>query len=61
MLLHGLARAAVDVNVGDLVTEDADAPRPGRLVERERDARVELLALEEELVELQVADLDDGE
>ena len=31
LLLHGLARAAVDVDVGDLVAEDADAPGLRRL------------------------------
>ena len=56
LLLHGLARAAVDVDVGDLVAEHADAPGLRRLVQGLRDADVELLALEEELVQFQIPD-----
>ena len=46
----------VHSDVGDLVAQRADA-QLGRLVERRADRRVELLALEEELVEFEVAHL----
>merc|ERR550514_788635 len=55
LLLHGLARAAVDVDVRDLVAEHADAPGLRRLVQGLRDANIELLTLEEELIQLQIA------
>lgn len=55
LFLHRLARAAVDVNVCDLVAEDSDAPRLRGLVKGVGDPAVEALALEEELIQLREA------